>query len=88
MAGSYFHVGNAEMRSEEKEDFKLLYYIAVVGAAYGIKVEQVDTDGSLTMEESKGLTHSYNEVEALVKTFMKCAVTPITLHDVIDDFIG
>jgi len=88
MTERYFHVGNAELKSEDGEDFKLLYYIAVEKAAYGIKVERVGTDGSLTAEESKGLTNSYDEIEALAKTFMEGTVTPTHLHELVDDFIG
>ena len=88
MRGRYFHVGDADFKSEEGEAFKLLYYITVDGAAYCIKIERVGADGSLTMEESKGLSFSYEEIEALAKTFMDGAVTPTHLHDLVDDFIG
>ena len=88
MEKRYFHVGNAELRTEEGEDFKLLYYIAENGEAYSIKIERVGTDGSMTMEESKGLTCSRDEIEALAKTFMEGAVTPTHLHEHIDNFIG
>ena len=88
MRGRYFHVGDAEFISDEGEEFKLLYYIGMEEIAYCIKVERVAQDGSLTTEESQGITSCLNEAEDLVKTLVQWAITPVCLLGVIDDLMG
>jgi len=86
MARRDFLVGNAELRGEDEKRWKLLYYISLDGAVYSIKIERVGSDGTLT-EETGGLTYSHSEAEAWVKMLIKGTVTPLTLHEVVDDLM-
>lgn len=55
-------------------------------AAYGIRVEKSDVAGITSSEETFGLTHSYEEAEAWLQKLAAGRVTPLTLHDIVDDW--
>ena len=85
---------DSQFTDESGITWELRYYIKIYeegtdNAAYGIKVEKVNTNlNKKTSEETKGLTHSYKEAEELAQKLATCTVTPITLHSIIDDLIG
>ena len=71
---------------------ELEYYIQIfdddVGNTfYGIKIEKTEA-GNRISEETCGLTHSYEKAECWVRKLAAGTVTPTSLHDIVDDFVG
>ena len=82
----------AELADGEGGQWKLEYYIRIYEGAvalevYGIKIKRIGPDGSLS-EATPGLTHSYKEAKNWLKILAASKVTPLSLHDTIDEFIG
>ena len=66
---------------------QLYYYVKQFDSSYGIKIT-CKSDNSPTYSESTfGITHSYEQAVEWVTLMAANEVTPITLHDIVDDLM-
>ena len=79
-----------KMHDESGGTWELGYFIQKFmgdDVVYGIKIEKRAPDGRNESQETCGLTTSYEEAEGWVRKMAKGQVTPIALHDIVDDFM-
>ena len=67
---------------------ELRYYVRIFNMAYGIKIELCTSEGIVFSEETCELTYSYDDAEGWVKKLASGRVTPMSLHDMADEFVG
>jgi len=67
-------------------NWDLSYYIQTENSEdqtfYGIKIERTSS------EETKGITKSYEQAEKWARAMAAGALSPLALHDYIDDLVG
>lgn len=80
-------IDSSTLRGEEGTEWELKYYVGTLETnpiTYSIKIERCSPGETLT-EETGGITTSYEEAEKWAKIMAKGSVTPISLHDIVDD---
>jgi len=87
----YQQTAKAVLRDDFGGRWDLRYYVATIENAdkvtYGIKIER-DVQDEKNSEETMGLTHSFEEAEAWSQKLAAGLVTPLCLHEVIDDLMN
>lgn len=98
----YQQAATAVLADEQGSKWELIYYVQIFDDAstglitYGIKIERCchgknqknnQEKIQLNSEETLGLTHSYEEAQSWAQKLANGAVTPVCLHDVIDDLM-
>lgn len=88
------YIGKETLTLHERSSFELKYYVLVENienenetfTKYGIEIEKQD---SMKVEKSqiKDITTDQTRIDYIVKSLMKNCVTPIHLHDVIEDML-
>ena len=85
-------IDRAEMKDENGTVWELGYYVRSFNDSgggqdvYGIKIERVNIPvGCKESEETYGITRSFEEAEMWAKKMAAGTVTPVTLHDIVDD---
>ena len=82
-------IERADLQDEYGSKWELKYYVQSHAGekekTYGIKVERCGKDGMIS-EETFGVTASYEEAASWVRKMANGKVTPLTLHDVVDNF--
>ena len=72
----------------EGEQYGIHYFVLQImednHQSYGLKI--TSTNGQ--SEETIGLTHSYEEAEAWASKLAIAQATPLSLHDLVDDWVG
>lgn len=77
-------IEKVNIQSETGSIWELKYYVQELGKAYGLKIERYAA-GETVSEETCGITLSYEEAESMARKLAKGTVTPLSLHDVVDD---
>ena len=82
-------IDRAEIRTEVGGVWELKYYVKEIGKVYGIKIERHSRqeEAETVSEETEGITPSYEKAQKLAQKLARGMVTPISLHDVVDDLI-
>ena len=69
----------------------LNYKVINVDGAYGIRIEKssqgLAAKKEIIYEETGGITHSQQEAEAWLHKMAEGRVTPISLHDIVDELV-
>jgi len=83
---------NMQLTDDKGVVWELEYYVQIFNEQvenpfYGIKIEKTGGEKRIS-EETCGLTHSYEKVECWVRKLAAGTVTPSSLHDIVDDFVG
>ena len=88
--------------NETGSTWELNYYVLEIGKAYGIKIERYaagDRDAAgdratggkaateIVSEETSGITYSFEDAQKLARKLARGKVTPIGLHEVVDDLV-
>lgn len=88
------YIGKETLEIREQSSFVLKYYILeeVVEnksskyVEYGVEIEKQDSS-RIEKSQIKDITTDQTRIDYIVKSLMKNSVTPIHLHDVIEDML-
>ena len=80
-------VDKTELRDDTGNIWELGYYVteSQKEGIYGIKIERTSKNSVTETEETFGITISYEEAKEWAHMMAEGKVTPITLHDIVDD---
>jgi len=85
-------ITTASMTTESGTHWQLLYYVQSYETTngkkmYGIKVDKLHPDGTEeSSAETFAISPDHNKVLAMIYSFAKGAVSPLTLNDVVADW--
>lgn len=88
------YIGKETLVIHEKSSFELKYYIleeeveleSSKHIGYGIEIEKQDNT-RIEKSQIKDITTDHTRIDIIVKSLMRNSVTPIHLHDVIEDML-
>lgn len=77
-----FLVGETSLLGAPVEYYLLAEEYGTQGESYGVRIQK-GKEGAIV----RGITWSQRKIMALLAVLIKCAVTPTTLRDVVDDWL-
>ena len=88
------YIGKETLEIHEKSSFVLKYYIleevveneSSKHVEYGVEIEKQDSS-RIEKSQIKDITTDQTRIDYIVKSLMRNSVTPIHLHDVIEDML-
>ena len=89
-----YYIGKETLKILESTDLELSYYILeneheidnIKFTEYGIEIEKKDAN-RIEKSQVVNITTNQTRIDFIVKTLMKNNVTPVHLHDVIEDML-
>jgi len=88
------YIGKETLMIHEKSSFELKYYVLeeVVEnesnqyVEYGVEIEKQDSS-RIEKSQIKDITTDQTRIDIIVKSLIRNSVTPVHLHDVIEDML-
>jgi len=84
MTSNNLLVERVKLTDENGIEWEIMYYVGTSEGAYSLGIERTGKDSTM-VEETKGITHSYEQATTWLKTLVKGVVTPLSLHAIVDD---
>ncbi len=85
------------IRNEEGQELYLRYYItvndicregSVLFESYGVKIVMVREDGKAEAAKIDDIFVNLLEINELVMVLSRCSVTPVSLYEIMDDYMA